>query len=47
VASTIYWQMTLGIVLIALVLTLPGGIVGTLTKLSAKVKIMRRKDAVT
>jgi branched-chain amino acid transport system permease protein len=47
VASTIYWQMTLGIVLIALVLTLPGGIVGSLTRLSAKVKIMRRKDAVT
>jgi branched-chain amino acid transport system permease protein len=47
VASTVYWQMTLGIVLIALVLTLPGGIVGSLTKLSAKVKIMLRKDAVT
>ncbi len=47
VASTIYWQMTLGIVLIALVLTLPGGIVGSLTKLSAKLKIMLRKDAVT
>jgi branched-chain amino acid transport system permease protein len=47
VASTVYWQMTLGIVLIALVLTLPGGIVGSLTRLSAKVKIMRGKDAVT
>jgi branched-chain amino acid transport system permease protein len=36
VASTAYWQMLLGVVLVALVLALPTGIVGTLSRLFGK-----------
>jgi branched-chain amino acid transport system permease protein len=36
VASTAYWQMLLGIVLVLLVLALPTGIVGTLSRLFGK-----------
>lgn len=45
VASTEYWQMFLGIVLIGLVLALPGGIVGTMGKLSARIKLGKRHEA--
>jgi len=38
IASTKYWQLLLGSVLIALVLFLPGGIVGTITRLMRKGK---------
>lgn len=38
IASTKYWQLLLGSVLIALVLFLPGGIVGTITRLMRKSK---------
>jgi branched-chain amino acid transport system permease protein len=47
VASTEFWQGLLGFVLIVLVLALPGGIVGTLAKLSARVGIGRREEALT
>lgn len=47
VASTEYWQMLLGIVLIVLVLALPGGIVGGLAKLSLRLRVRKRDDAVT
>lgn len=48
VASTEFWQMFLGVVLIALVLALPGGIVGALTKLSGRILAgQRREGAVT
>jgi branched-chain amino acid transport system permease protein len=40
VASTEYWQLLLGLVLVVLVLALPTGIVGTVTRLVAK---LRRK----
>jgi branched-chain amino acid transport system permease protein len=36
VASTEYWQLLLGLVLVVLVLALPSGIVGTLTRLVGK-----------
>jgi hypothetical protein len=38
VALTQYWQITLGLVLIALVTFLPAGIVGSATRLGAKFK---------
>jgi branched-chain amino acid transport system permease protein len=41
VASTEYWQLLLGLVLVILVLALPAGIVGTLTRLAARLR--RRK----
>ena len=47
VASTEYWQMLLGIVLIALVLALPGGIVGALAKLSMKIRARKSDEAAT
>ncbi len=47
VASTEYWQMLLGLVLIALVLALPGGIVGTVGKLTARLPLGSRRGAVT
>lgn len=46
VASTEYWQMLLGIVLIVLVLALPGGIVGVLAKLSMRLRERKRDEAV-
>jgi branched-chain amino acid transport system permease protein len=36
VGHTVYWQMVLGIVLVALVLALPAGIVGTLRRLALR-----------
>jgi branched-chain amino acid transport system permease protein len=36
VGHTVYWQMVLGIVLVALVLALPAGIVGTLRRLGLR-----------
>jgi len=36
VGATVYWQMVLGIVLVALVLALPAGIVGTLRRLALR-----------
>jgi branched-chain amino acid transport system permease protein len=47
VASTEYWQMLLGIVLIALVLAIPGGIVGGLAKLSLRLRVRKSDEAVT
>ncbi len=47
VASTEYWQMLLGIVLIVLVLALPGGIVGALAKLGARLRTGKRKEGPT
>ncbi|MFQ5567190.1 MAG: branched-chain amino acid ABC transporter permease [Paracoccaceae bacterium] len=47
VASTEFWQGLLGFVLIALVIALPGGIVGTLARLSARVGFRRRKEVPT
>jgi branched-chain amino acid transport system permease protein len=38
VASTEYWQLLLGTVLVALILVLPTGIVGGISKLAAKLK---------
>jgi branched-chain amino acid transport system permease protein len=38
VASSQYWQMVLGCVLVALVMLLPTGIVGTLARLAAKLR---------
>lgn len=43
VATTQYWQLALGFVLIVLVLALPRGIVGTLSRFTAK--IVTRKEA--
>jgi branched-chain amino acid transport system permease protein len=37
VASTAYWQLLLGVVLAILVLALPAGIVGTLSRLFGKI----------
>jgi branched-chain amino acid transport system permease protein len=45
VAVTEYWQILLGVVLIGLVLFMPGGIVGTVTRLAAKLR--RKGEAVT
>ncbi|MFQ5935859.1 MAG: branched-chain amino acid ABC transporter permease [Acidiferrobacterales bacterium] len=42
VAVTEYWQITLGAVLIGLVLFLPGGLVGTLSRLTTKVMTRSR-----
>jgi branched-chain amino acid transport system permease protein len=36
VASTAYWQFLLGVVLMILVLALPAGIIGTLSRLFAR-----------
>jgi branched-chain amino acid transport system permease protein len=38
VASSEYWQLVLGVVLVILVLVLPSGIVGTVARLSAKLR---------
>jgi len=45
VAVTEYWQITLGVILIALVTFLPSGIVGTAARLSARLK--RKRGAST
>ncbi len=45
VAVTEYWQILLGVVLIGLVLFMPGGIVGTATRLAAKLR--QGKEAAT
>ncbi len=42
IASTVFWQGTLGIVLVVLVLALPTGIVGTCIRLTAKLR--RKKE---
>ncbi len=46
VASTEFWQGLLGLVLIVLVLALPGGIVGALTKIAARIRFGKREKAV-
>ena len=38
VASTEYWQMLLGVVLVILVMVLPTGIVGMLARIGAKLR---------
>ncbi len=38
VATTEYWQLLLGVVLVLLVLVLPTGIVGAISQLAAKLK---------
>jgi branched-chain amino acid transport system permease protein len=38
VASSQYWQLVLGIVLVVLVMVLPTGIVGTLARLTSKLR---------
>ena len=38
VASSQYWQMVLGVVLVVLVMVLPTGIVGTLARVAAKLR---------
>jgi len=43
VAVTEYWQITLGVILIALVTFLPSGLVGSAARLSARLK--RKRDA--
>ena len=43
VGDTVYWQMVLGIVLVVLVLALPTGIVGSLTRLVWKIKEVAQK----
>jgi branched-chain amino acid transport system permease protein len=45
VASTEYWQAALGIVLVVLVMTLPTGIVGALSRLAAKSRAAATGDA--
>jgi branched-chain amino acid transport system permease protein len=45
VASTIYWQLALGIVLVVLVLALPAGIVGTFSRAVAKLREKRKQEA--
>ena len=37
-ASSQYWQLVLGVVLVVLVMVLPTGIVGTLARLAAKLR---------
>jgi branched-chain amino acid transport system permease protein len=43
VGVTVYWQLLLGAVLIVLVLVLPTGIMGTLTRLAWKIKAVGQK----
>jgi branched-chain amino acid transport system permease protein len=38
VGFTVYWQLLLGVVLVVLVLSLPTGIVGTASRLWARVR---------
>ena len=38
VATTEYWQLLLGVVLVLLILVLPTGIVGAMSKLADKIK---------
>lgn len=38
VGYTVYWQLVLGVVLVALVLTMPAGIVGTLSRLRLRLR---------
>ena len=45
VAATQYWQLTLGVILIALVTFLPSGIVGTAERLAARLKRWREAQA--
>jgi branched-chain amino acid transport system permease protein len=42
VATTEYWQLLLGVILVVMVMTLPTGIVGALSELGAKLRIRRR-----
>ena len=44
VASTIYWQLALGTVLLILVLALPAGIVGACSRLTAKLREKREDE---
>jgi branched-chain amino acid transport system permease protein len=43
VGLTVYWQLLLGAVLIVLVLALPTGIMGTLTRLTLKIRSVSPK----
>ncbi len=45
VASTVYWQMTLGVVLLVLVLGLPAGIVGATSRALARLRRRPREAA--
>jgi branched-chain amino acid transport system permease protein len=45
VASTEYWQGALGIVLVVLVMTLPTGIVGALSRLATKARTAMKGEA--
>ena len=45
VAYTAYWQLTLGIVLVVLVLALPAGIVGAFSRGVAKLREKRKQEA--
>ena len=45
VAYTAYWQLTLGIVLVVLVLALPAGIVGVFSRAVAKLREKRKQEA--
>ena len=44
-AYTAYWQLTLGIVLVVLVLALPSGIVGAFSRAVAKLREKRKQEA--
>jgi branched-chain amino acid transport system permease protein len=45
VASTAFWQLSLGLVLIVLVVALPGGIVGAAGRLGGRLLAGRRREA--
>ena len=36
VSNTVYWQLALGVVLVALVLAMPAGVAGTVAQLRAR-----------
>ena len=38
VSATVYWQLVLGVILVALVLTMPTGLVGTAGQLAARLR---------
>jgi branched-chain amino acid transport system permease protein len=38
VSATVYWQLVLGVILVALVLTMPTGLVGTAGQLLARLR---------
>jgi branched-chain amino acid transport system permease protein len=42
VGATVYWQLVLGVILVALVLAMPTGLVGTAGQLAARLRGSRR-----